>query len=334
MKHDASRHPRIAALVLTAAGVLITVLANADEAADRKAEAQRLFAQGQAALDKGDAAKGCELMRTSLSLFAVANSLFNVAQCDEREGKLASALEHWKRGNSLIDATDKRAPVVKKAIEDLEVRVPRVRIVLASKHEPAEVLLDEEVVPKDKLEAALFLDPGKHVVTVRKKGHEDRPVEILLAERERTEVVAEPGAVISGPIPTASASPSVSASVLPPPRPGPSPLKVGGFIAVGVGAAGILGAIITGVKIESNDGEIRGPCKNTVCSGARPSDLIEEQKTLLPINATLWGVGIAGAAAGTVMLVVSSRKTRESTTPTVAPLVFTGGGGISLSGRF
>ena len=337
MNADASRHARKTSIALGAAALFIAALAAADEAADRKAAAQRLFVEGQAALDKGDNPTACTLMRNSLALFAVANSLFNVAQCDERDGKIALALEHWKRGMSLIDATDKRMPVVKKAIEDLEVRVPRMSIVVDSKYEPIDVLIDNEVVPKDKLSAAMLVDPGKHAVTFRKSGHEDRQVEILLNERERTEVVAEPGAeVVAPPVPKASAAPSVTMSVAPPPPPPPGmpPLKVGGFVALGIGGAALIGTAITGGKILANDGTINDICPNMICANGRPNDIIKEQKTLLPVNAALWGIGIAGAAAGTVMLVISSRKGAEGRTPIATPLLLPQGGGIGLSGRF
>jgi hypothetical protein len=86
--------------------------------------------------------------------------------------------------------------------------------------------------------------------------------------------------------------------------------------------------------ILSQDGAINEKCPNGVCAQGRPDDLIQSQKTLLPVNAALWGIGIAGAAAGTVMLVISSRAGKESKTPVAAPLVLPHGGGIGLSGRF
>jgi hypothetical protein len=333
MKVDASRHGRIAALTAIAVGIAAPAITFADDAAARKAEAIRLFTEGQAALDKGDNASGCALMRTSLELFAVANSLFNVARCDERDGKVRSALEHWQRGMSLIDATDKRAPVVKKAIEELEVRVPRLRIAVSTKDTPFDVLLDDEVVPKDKLDTAMRIEPGNHVMTVRKQGHNDHRVEILLNERERTEVVAEPGNVLPAAIPSAIAVPSASSRVVPPPPPGMPPMKVGGFVALGVGGLGLLGAAITGGVIRSQHTEIGEECKQKLCSPAGRT-LIQSQETLLPLNAAFWGIGIAGAAAGTVMLVLSSRNAKENKSTSIAPLFLKNGGGIGLSGRF
>jgi hypothetical protein len=329
MKVDASRRVKMAAITVTFLGVVAPTFTFADEAADRKAQAQRLFAEGQAALDKEDIASGCALMRTSLELFAVANSLFIVAQCDDRDGKLNLALEHWKLGLSVLDAKDKRAPVVNKSIEDLGVRIPRVRIMVSSKDEPLDVLLDDEVVPKNKLETPIFIDPGKHVITFRKEGHEDRRVEVLLDERERTEVIAELGkAIVTIPVPT------TSGSTKPPPPPGMPPMKLGGFVALGIGGAALLGATITGGIVLANHSTIAEQCTNKVCANGVPNDLIQSQKSLVPLNAVFWGVGIAGAAAGTVMLVLSSRKTEEKKAVTVAPLFLNNGGGIGLSGRF
>lgn len=334
MKVDNLRRAWIASFAVVVSAVFPPA-AHGDEAADRKAEAQRLFAEGQAAFDNKDNATGCRLMRKSMELFAVANALFNVAQCDEREGNIASALAHWKRGMSLIDSTDKRAPIVKKAIEDLEVRVPRMRIVVDAKYEPLDVLLDDEVVSKDNLATAMFVEPGSHVVTFRKNGHEDQRVQVLLNERERTEVVAKVGAEIVVPEPKPTAIPSVTVTAPPPPPPPPkmSPLKIGGFAAVGVGAAGLLGAAITGGLIQSRHSAIENACREKHCTEEGLS-LIDSQETLLPLNATLWGVGIAGGATGAILLLLSSTKAQEGRTTILTPVVSHDRFGIGLSGRF
>ncbi len=324
MKVDALRRSLIVALTALVVGATFPTVALADEAEDRKAEAQRLFAEGQAALDKGDNTTACPLMRKSLKLFAVANALFNVAQCDERDGKLNSALEHWKHGLSVVDAKDKRAPVVNKAIEDLGIRIPRVRIMVSSKDEPLDVLLDGEVVPKNKLESAIFVDPGKHVITVRKQGHEDRRVEVLLNERERTEVVAEAGEANAGPV----------CPALPRPPPNVKPLKVSAYAALGLGAVAFIGAATTGGLIVSNDTKINESCPLKVCGAGRPTEVINTQSKLVPLNGIFWGVGLASAASGAVMLVLANQLGKENKAPIVAPLILRDGGGIGFSGRF
>ncbi|HRI71377.1 MAG TPA: hypothetical protein PK156_44395, partial [Polyangium sp.] len=168
--------------------------ARADESAAKK-RAQELFTEGRAALDKGDKAKGCALMRESVTIFAVANTLFNIAMCDEDEGKIAAALEHWERGLTLVDPNDPRAPVAKEHIATLGARVPRLRIVLPKDKQVSAVLLDGQPLAPSAYVEALKVEPGKHVIVVQSPDWQDRQHEVVLAERERTEVIATPSTV-------------------------------------------------------------------------------------------------------------------------------------------
>ncbi len=326
MKVDAPRHSWVVALVLGTVVVGSSAPANADEAADRKAEAQRLFTDGQAAFDKGDKTTGCLLMRKSLKLFAVANALFNVAQCDEADGKLASALGHWQRGLSLVDNTDKRVVPVKKSIAALEGRLPKLSVVIAPRFLPLEILVDDEPVEAEVLSAPFFVDVGKRVITIRKAGHKERKVELVVQERERTEVVAEPGEA-------ESANVCPPAPVIPPP-PNLNPLKISAYAALGVGAAALIGAATTGGFIVSNDTAINQSCPNKFCATGRPNEIIDSQNTLIPLNGVFWGVGLVGAASGAAMLLIANRLGKENKAPVVAPLILKDGGGLGFTGRF
>jgi hypothetical protein len=342
MKRDALQRTYAVTGFVVGIGLLVPRVAPADEAEDRKAEAQRLFMEGQAALDKGDNPTGCALMRQSLVLFPVANSLFNVAKCDEADGKLRTAHEHWNRGLSLIDPTDPRTPIVQKSIDALEPRIPRVRIVIPPAAQPLTILVNDEEIPVSTLDKPLWVDPGKLVIVIRKAGRKDKQVELVLAARERTEVIAEPGEAVAevAPVPTGSSS---QVKMPPPPPPPPPPpgsgLRIGGFVALGVGGLGLIGAIGTGIKVQSNADELEKQCPKFVC----PTEAIREnnketsesQQTLIPLNTVFWGLGIAGAGAGVVMLVLSART--EKTNPTkaqIVPMVGPMGTGIGLSGRF
>ena len=336
MKPDALQRMGAVTVFVVGLGLLVPRVAPADEAEERKAEAQRLFMAGQAALEKGDNPTACTLMRQSLGLFAVANTLFNVAKCDEADGKLNLALEHWRRGLTLIDPTDKRTPVVQKSIETLEPKIPRVRVVIPAKSKPLSVLLDDEEVSEANLEKPLWVDPGKHVIVVRKAGRKDKRVELLLAEKERTEVVAEPGEPEGGVVPV----PTASASVTPPPPPPPgSGLRTGGFVALGVGGVGVIGAVVTGVMVLGNKDKLLEGCPEGVCPNQAALDakqpLIEEQQTLKALNGVFWGLGIVGAGAGVAMLVLSSGSGKQGTNKAqIVPIVSPSVAGIGLSGRF
>lgn len=336
MMRDALQRMGAVTVCVVGLGSLMMPRAYADEAEERKSEAQRLFMAGQAALEKGDNPTACSLMRQSLGLFAVANSLFNVAKCDEADGKLLLALEHWRRGLSLIDPTDKRTPVVQKSIDALEARIPRIQLVIPPKSRPLAVFLDDEEVSEEKLQAPIFVEPGKHVFVVHKAGRKDKRIELLLNEKERTEVVAEPGES-DGSVP---ALPTASASVTPPPPPPPSGsgLRTGGFVALGVGGVGLIGAITTGAVVLSNRSAIQEACPDGQCKGAVPDDIqtrSDSQKALVPLNGLFWGLGIAGVGAGVAMLVLSSGSGKKAPEKAqIVPMIGPNGAGIGLLGRF
>ncbi|HRI72532.1 MAG TPA: hypothetical protein PK156_50195, partial [Polyangium sp.] len=163
--------------------------AYADEP-DSKARAQALFLEGRDAIDGGDWATGCPKIRASLELFVVANSHFTLAQCNERDGKLASALEHWERGLELVGPTDQRAGVAKEHIATLEPHVPRLRVIVPPVSGHAQVFLDDVELTAAVLSTPLRVDPGKHVLLVRAEGRRDNRTEISVIEAEKKEVMA------------------------------------------------------------------------------------------------------------------------------------------------
>ncbi len=317
-----------------AGGVVAAVLAASmlhahpaigNEAEERKAEAKRLFEQGSAAMAKGNATKGCALIRQSLELFVVANSLFNAALCDEREGKLRSALTHWKRGLSLVDQRDPRAAVATRNIGAIEKRLPRVKITVPAKIAPVIVDIDGEEIAASELDSLVPVDPGKHIVTIRKAGYQDKHLEIALDESLRTEVIAELGLAIFS-APNAEVPKAASGQ-------GPN-LRTAAFVTLGVGVLGAIGAGVTGGMIASNDAVIDAECVQGSCDHAT-FGLVEQQRTLLPVNAAMWGVGAIGVSTAVILFVIGSKTDKQKASEVLLlPLPTVGGAGIGLSGRF
>lgn len=301
-------------------------------AQDPKARAQQLFQEGIAAIDEGDAATGCAKLRESLGLFAVSNTLFNVAQCDEKERRPSAALEHWKRGLGLLDATDPRAKLAKERIAALEPKVPQLRIVLPPGQGQTAVTLDGQEIAAAALETRIPLDPGKHVLLIRVPGRQDRQHEVVLAEGERTEVVATQGPPAPAPINAAPAPTNTAPAptdTAPPPGSG---LRTGGIVALSLGGAALVAAGVTGAMVLSRRSvadEKCGPQKD-MCPPGFESQLSSD-KSLVIGNTVAWGVGIAGLATGATLLILSARK-GASVTP--APIAVQGGAGLGLAGTF
>src|SRR6185436_984215 len=89
------------------------------------AAAEALFAAGRAAFDAGDYDSACAKFAESQRLDPAAGTLTNLAACNERRGRLASAWENWREALSLLRSDDDRRPGVEKRMAELEARLPR-----------------------------------------------------------------------------------------------------------------------------------------------------------------------------------------------------------------
>lgn len=303
---------------------------------DDKTRAQTLFLEGRKAIDAGDWATGCPKVRQSLDLFAVANSHFTVAQCDEKDGHIAAALDHWERGAALVDdRNDPRTKVAKERIADLEPRVPRIRVVVPAASAAAEIFLDGSKLEAAAHVAPLRVDPGTHIFEVKAAGRQDVRREIKIAERERTEFVAKVGEPNSaGPVPTGTGT------VAPPPPTGAPtspmpPMKVAGFVVGGVGVASLLVSAITGGLVVSTAGKL-GDCKTPPCPiSPALADENAQYQSYVKANLATFIIGLAGTGGG-LALILAAPKNAPAKSPDTAivPLVLPGGAGIGLSGRF
>lgn len=321
----------LVACILTPVG-LIPGNVMADEQRD-KALAQQLFLEGRQAIDADDWKTGCPKVRQSLDLFAVANSHFTVAQCDEHEGHIAAALEHWERGVALVDdRNDPRTKVGKDRIAALEPRVPRIRVVMPPKSNLSIVTLDGADLTPSMIVAPLRVEPGNHVFVVRAPGRQNARTEINVAERERTEFVANVGAPkVSDVGPVASSTASVK-NVEPPPPPMPGQ-KVAGLVIGGIGAASLLVSAGTGAGALSAHNEL----DELRCAdkGTCPADKVSTYQSLFLANAVTFGVGVVGVGAGLILILTAPKASVDgSVNARVVPLAVPGGAGIGLSGRF
>ncbi len=327
---------------VAAVGMMLGLLAQigggaqADED-EQKLRAQTLFVEGRKEIDKGDFVAGCPKVRESLTLFTVANSLFTVAQCDEQEGKIAAAFEHWERGLALIDAKDPRAKIAKERIEALDVQVPRIRVVIPPTSASVTVLLDgAELVPA-MLATFVRVEPGKHVFIVRASGRQDATRELKLAEKERTEFVA----TLGPPVEAGSSSkdtvvkPSPSGTAVSPPPSPTSPRRTVGAIVAGVGVLGLVGAGITSAFVYGVDTDLAAfdkSCAEGLCNWSARPEMVDKYKALLTANTVLFGVGIAGIAAGMSLILTAPRKSPANAV--LVPFTVNGGYGMSVFGRF
>jgi hypothetical protein len=313
---------------LFATSLCAAMLPRASAAGAEGDEAQRLFNEGRDALKRGDQPGACSKFRSSLALARVANTLFNVAQCDERDGKLALALQGWREGVLLLGSDDERLAVAKERLGALEARVPKVTLVTSSELPAgARVLVDGAAIPLPEKGAALTLDPGEHAIAVETAGRATFRTTVTVAERDRTEVAISAGA----PLYPAASSAATAVSTQPPPQAGGNTRRTFGFIAGAAGLAGLAAFGVTGGILIERDGRIRDACPNKACS-PEGRDLIQGNPPLMIANAVSLGAGVVGLGLGTVLLLTSGGENKVGAA--LAPVALPGGGGASITGNF
>ena len=292
------------------------------QANDPEAEAQRLFLEGREAVERGDYATGCPRFAESLALIRRASTLLNLAQCEEHEGRLRSALDYWTQGAADLDPTDERMALARQRIADLEARIPRLTVRLAS-NAPAGVVVrvDGVPMPTEDLGQPLPMTTGAHEVVLLVPGQPEQRLPVDLAERDRKEIMLQvtPGEKTVLIAPTAAGAPPLDTR------------RTLGFVVGGIGLAGLTVAGITGMMVVSRDSHIEEQCPDKRCS---PEGLqtIEGTKPLLVVNAVAWGLGLGGLGAGAWLLLTGNDRQPRATAVDAAPLP--GGARITIRRSF
>lgn len=289
--------------------------------------ADKLFKEGRAAFDKGDFAEACPRFEASFKADPTPGTLLNLGVCESRQGKLTSAHRRLKELMARLPPNDDRIPFAQDLLRKLEARIPQLTLTLAPGAPP-----DTKVVGGDGAPlatgTALSLDPGEYRLTITAADRAEAHVDVKLAEGQRESLTVAPGA----------AAAQSSAAAPAPANQGARLRRTLGFVAGGVGVAGFGVAAVSGALLLGKKSDIDAHCPKKLCDaeGLRLRD--EAKKTpLLPLNTAGWIIGIAGVAAGAVLVATSfgggeEKKTSASVLP--IPWVFPGGGGVAATGAF
>jgi hypothetical protein len=308
------------AVLLSFTGVLLTTTSSgtalADEMDDDRNRAETLFNEGRAAVLANDYATACPKFEESLKLARRAGTLFNLAQCEEHEGRLVTAVLYYKEGIVVLEPGDPRLAPSKKQLADIAPRVPHLTIKVASSLPTGgRVTLDGREV--EALDVEFATNPGKHEIKVLAPKYADGSMQIEIAEAAHETVTVKAGLRLPDP---------------PPPTNVLNPKRIAAIAAFGVGGLGFVTAAITGGLVVSTNASVQKGCPNLVCTTATGYEASRLGSTLLVVNTVAWGVGIAGAGAGAFLLLFSSKK--DATKPKKAHSFILGPGFVGLEGSF
>lgn len=282
------------------------------QTADNAAIAEALFQEAQRLINEGHVSEACVKFVESDKLDPGLGTKLSIADCYEREGKLAAA---WAVFTEIIPAAQQakrkdREEFAKNRADALAARVPKLMIVMdGADPKTVQVLRDGLTMGAATFGLSLPIDPGKHVIVARSPGFKDWSTDVDIAEGKTVEVkVPALKAEVATPQPPPPPPPLTRAPVVVPPVTKPtSGLRTGGFVALGVGAAGLVAFGVTGGLAMSKKSSVDETCPKNEC--ANPTEAVaarnawSDAQTLATI--TTVGLGVSGVAilVGVVMVI-------------------------------
>ena len=224
-------------LLFATAVVLAGATGSARAAGPRAAgPAQAQFDYGLAEMEAGRYASGCPALAESYRVDPHPGVLFTLAECENKWGKIASALTHYEAYLDVFShmAEDEkvrqrgRDKIATAQRERLRRDVPTLTIVLPASAGAAVVTRDGAAIGVPSLGVPLPVDPGEHVVVAKTPDGVPHEGRVSLSPGEHASFVVDLSARPAAPVP-APVAPAVEATT------GPSPWV---WVAGGIGAAG------------------------------------------------------------------------------------------------
>jgi hypothetical protein len=198
-----------------------TVLSTPARAVDPAAEL--LFQEGRQLLAEGHFVDACARFTQSFAVEASSGTLLNLALCNEKLGKEATALAQYRETARLAQSqgrADRAAAAIRKA-EGLELTVARLAVKPTNPGEGFKATLDDTSIGDDQLGVASPIDPGPHKISATAPGRRawQATIEIARGEQRALEI---PSLELDAPPPP----PPPPVPSLPPPTPAPAAVHV------------------------------------------------------------------------------------------------------------
>jgi hypothetical protein len=292
----------------------LTRIAHADGS-----DAEKAFQRGHELLKAGKIDEACTAFGESLKLDFQYGTLYNLAGCDEKRGKLLAAWQEYER----LAAEDTNAPRrahSKELASQLEPRVPKLVVDIAAPR-PAGIAVAIDGTPIAELGAPQPVELGSHEIVATAPGFQRWRTTITAGERATVKVqpALEPlpaGAPVKPLPPVETPEPAMDRRMVRDyPVVGPTLTIAGGAsLAFGVGLALHARSLFESSKAGAMRGEPAAleDNRNAVRDGNIATGFVVAGIVVAPIGALLWHRG----------------------TWIVTPRADARGGAVSISGRF
>jgi hypothetical protein len=327
------------------ASSLLIVCALAVAARAQGSAADIAFKKGRELLKAGNYAEACEQFEKSQALDPQLGTQFNIAQCDEKIGKLADALVLY-REIADHDTNAQRRGVAIDLAAQLDKRVPRVQIQIEPANAPVTVKLGGHAVACTRGRCDTRIDRGHYRALASSPGFRDASASVDVEAEGATVIVKLALVVAPKPPPEPEPPPPPKPEPPKPEPPKPEPVaeeppapetpprshrKVYGVTAISVGGASLVTGLVFGGLAQSAWSDAKAACGGTTtCTGQGALDRANALRDTANLRASLsTGFvlgGLALAGIGIALYVTAPSETAVTVAPT--------GNGVAVSGRF
>ncbi len=305
----------------------IAVLAFPALAHAQQAAADALFDSARSAMAKGDFDVACEQFRASDRLDPAVGTELNLADCEEKRGRLASAWELYRTVGEKLTANDERLHFAQARAEALAARVPKLTLLLAVGAPKDSTVRDGSV----ELGAAAFgialpLEPGAHELVVSAPGFEARTFQVRLSEGQTQSLTVAPGNALAA---AKSRAPAAAPLLFnEEPKAGADTTTLG-YVLGGVGIASLGAGALTGLLVLGKQHTVDAECHPDKSCTSAGVEAASSGRTLQTVSNVSWVVGAVALGAGAYFLLTSGPRTGPSTSLSVQSNV--AGGQLSLT---
>lgn len=291
-------------------------------------------------MKSGDYSTACDKFEQSQRLAPAPGTLLNLAACNEKIGRLATALESLRAARDLLLPTDARHDYLKEQLAALEPRVPQLTIHLLERPQNVRVEIDNEGAPLELLGNPIHLDPGRHVVVVNAPDHEMATYTVTLAEGQTEKLAVRPGSLILDQSPPHRTR--ASAAIEPTEtdddrrsdarRSGHSTKRAAAYVALGAGGVGIVLGTITGIVVINKKSTMESHCDGAFACDDTGLDAASSGETFSTISTVTFLVGAAGLGVGAYLLL--SDDSQDQSTAAIGFVPTANGADIVVQRRF
>jgi hypothetical protein len=328
-----SRRPRasyawtalIAALGIAA--ISCSALARAQDSG-RVQQATRLFDAALENVARGDLEQACRQFDESERLDPQLGTKMHLADCYERQGKLASAWLHFRAAEMLAaeriagGAVEPREKIARLRAARIQKRMPTLQLVFADPQPDLAVTLDGQPIPARSWGTANPIDPGEHVLRVSAPGHTVWRQNFTIAEQKHQQLQVpelepeDPQPSAAGVISVPAVTPAKAASIAnPASAPAPDTLRIIAYALTGAALIATGTGVALGIATNSTLSERDALCPNNTCRDAQELEQVgkltaDARDTATPANLLMIGGSVA-LAAGLTWLVFGAKSSES-----------------------